>query len=492
MSRARIPVLIAGAGPAGLVAAITLARQGIGCLVAERRHAPSPWPRATAISTGSMELLRSWGLADAVRARGVDAEWRYWQCDSLASAASGTPYPTGMPTREQSAVISPAAPACVAQNDLEAVLLAHLRTLPAARLHAGTEITAIEDEPGGVTAVLRDVDTGATRAVRARYLVAADGAHSSVRAALGIPMRGPDHLAERISVLFRAPLWPVVGAHRYGIYGVARPTAVNVFLPAGRDDRWLFAIDWDPRRERLADYSEEVFAALIRQGAGVPDLNPRFERIGAVSYAAQLADRFRALSTFLIGDAAHRVSPRGGTGMNTAIADGADLGWKLAWVLRGWAGPALLDSYERERRPVAEHNVARSAAPDGSLRDADQELPADLGGRLAHHWVARGADRRVSTLDLLGPGLTLLTGPDGAAAWAGAARTSPGGAPLAVHALDAVTARALGLHPDGALLARPDGRPVGWWAHAPGAAAASVLDAAVELLVAGSRAARAA
>ena len=105
---------------------------------------------------------------------------------------------------------------------------------------------------------------------------------------------------------------------------------------------------------------------------------------------------------FLIGDAAHRVTPRGGTGLNTAIRDGFDLGWKLAWVLRGWAHERLLDTYERERRPVAEFNAARSADPTASLRAAD-ELRADLGGRIPHLWLP-ARRRRVSTLDLLGTG----------------------------------------------------------------------------------------
>ena len=92
------------------------------------------------------------------------------------------------------------------------------------------------------------------------------------------------------------------------------------------------------------------------------------ERSGAFSFVAELADRFRAGSVFLTGDAAHRVTPRGGTGMNAAIASAHDLAWKLGWVLRGWSGPALLDTYETERRPVVEHNIARSIDPEGSRR----------------------------------------------------------------------------------------------------------------------------
>jgi 2-polyprenyl-6-methoxyphenol hydroxylase-like FAD-dependent oxidoreductase len=212
----------------------------------------------------------------------------------------------------------------------------------------------------------------------------------------------------------------------------------------------VFALGFDPDHETLADYPAERFAELIRDAAGVADLQPDIERIAPISYVAGLADRFRAGDVFLIGDAAHRVSPRGATGMNTAIRDGHDIGWKLGWVLHGWAGPALLDSYEAERRPVAAHNVARSADPNGSVRAADEGLQVDLGGRIRHAWVADG----VSTLDLVGPGLTLFTGPDAPVAGL------PGSPPVAVRRLDAIIARGLGIRPGTGLLVRPDGVPV--------------------------------
>jgi 2-polyprenyl-6-methoxyphenol hydroxylase-like FAD-dependent oxidoreductase len=480
-----VPVLIVGAGPAGLAAAVSLARNGVASLLVERRPELSALPRATVLSTRSMEILRSWGLEEPVLAAAVDVEWVGWQSETLAAVRSGAPFPVGYPTREQSAVISPSAPACVAQDDLEPLLLAHLCSLGPARAALGTEVVDVAVDADGARAVLRDVRTGATRVVRAQYLVGADGAHSAVRRALGIPMRGPDRLAEAVSALFRAPLWELLGAHRHGIYFVSDPEGHGTFLPAGRGDRWLYGVPFEPGAERAEDYTDERFARLIRAGAGAPDLELRIERTGAFTFAAQLADRFRHGAAFLIGDAAHRVTPRGGTGLNTAFRDGHDLGWKLAWVLRGWAGPELLDSYEAERRPVAEHNVARSADPNGSVREAADELHADLGGRLAHVWLP-SAGERVSTLDLLGPGLTLFTGP-GNAAWAQAAAAVPGALPLDVRELSPLTARAMGIHGGGALLVRPDGTPAGWWPRA--AHAATALRAAVGTALGGGPAA---
>ncbi len=454
------PVLIAGAGPAGLTAAIELARHGIESLLVERRPALSALPRATVISTRSMELLRAWGLEGAVAARAVDVEWVGWVSPTLARAESGVPFPAGIPTREQSAALSPTAPLCVAQDELEPVMLEHLRALGLTRVEFATEVTGVESGPDGVRAVLRDVRTGASREVRARYLVAADGAHSRVRTALGIAMHGQDDLAEIVTALFRAPLWELLGERRHGIYSVDEPQRAT-FVPAGLGDRWLFGVYWDPERERLEDYTPDRFADLIRAGAGVPDLRPRIERVGAFTFAAKLAERFREGSAFLAGDAAHRVTPRGGTGMNTAIHSAHDLGWKLGWVLRGWADPALLDSYEAERRPVAEHNVARSADQNGSVREVAEEVHTDLGGRVTHVWLP-GTGAEVSTLDLVGQGLTLFTGPRDTR-WRSAA-AGASGPPVTVRTLDAVTARAIGLRPGGALLARPDAVPAGWWA----------------------------
>jgi 2-polyprenyl-6-methoxyphenol hydroxylase-like FAD-dependent oxidoreductase len=457
------PVVVAGAGPAGLAAAIALARLGVETMLVERRAELSSLPRATVVSLRSMELIRSWGIEDAVLAGGVDVEWRGWVADTLARVAEGSMWPVGVPTRAEAAVLSPTAPACVPQDHLEPVLLEHLRSLGSARVHLQTEVVGVQERGDGVEVVLRDVASGEPRTVRARYVIAADGAHSAIRRALGIAMRGPEGLGHAVTAVFHAPLWRVIGEHRYGIYSINHPDGAGTYLPAGRGDRWYYGTWVDP--QEVDAFTPERFVRRIRAGAGIADLDVAIERTGAFSFAAQLADRFRSGRTFLVGDAAHRVTPRGGTGMNTAIAGGHDLGWKLGWVLRGWAGPELLDTYESERRPIAAHNVARSADPDGSTRETADELHVDLGGRMPHVWV-RTDEGRASTLDLLGPGLTLFTGPQ-PAAWE---TRTPGGPPVTLRRLDAVSARAIGIRGGGALLVRPDGLPARLWTDEAAAA----------------------
>jgi putative polyketide hydroxylase len=152
--------------------------------------------------------------------------------------------------------------------------------------------------------------------------------------------------------------------------------------------------------------------------------------------------------------------------MNTAIADGFNLGWKLSWVLKGWAPESLLDTYELERRPIAEHNVARSIDPGGSRRNVSDELRFDLGGRLTHLWIDTAAGR-ISSLDLLGPGLTRLSADEPSDF--DDQSTVP---PVTKRRLDRKTAAALGADQPGGILLRPDG--IVW--DPPRSAAADTID----------------
>src|SRR5919197_234495 len=269
---------------------------------------PTPTPKTSPSSSS----------AAAARARRVEpVDWRMLQAATLAEAAGGRPLPVGYPNQEQSRVLSPVEPACVAQDDVEPLMLAHLRDQAGARVSLGTELTGIWPGAGGVRAALRNVRSGRPRSVHARYVVAADGARSAVRRALGIELLGAEEVMLGCTTLFRAPLWDVVGAHRHVIYAITREGAPGTFLPAGQPDRWLFGLRTEDGRELSAQEAVE----LVRLGAGVADLPVRVERSRFFSAAAQLAERFRTGRVLLAGDAAHRVTPRGGTGLNLALHD---------------------------------------------------------------------------------------------------------------------------------------------------------------------------
>ena len=408
-----------------------------------------------------MELLRSWGLEPQAAERRWTSSGSALATPTLAAAAAGTPIEVGYPSRDQSAVVSPTAPACVPQDELERILEEHLGALPRRGSSAASRSRRRERRRRRpVTRAHRP----AARSARATSSPPTASAAACARRSGSGPRPGAARGAPRPSC-FRAPLWELVGEHRHVIYFLAgEVAAVPMGSPTAGSSRWLARgrARRDRRRAR-------------RRIRGRPASRSSRDRARLdATYAVGLAERFRDGSAFLVGDAAHRLTPRGATGMNTAIRDGYDLGWKLAWVLRGWAGEELLDSYEAERRPVAEHNGARATDPNGSIRGVADELRVDLGGRIAHVWVP-GESGRVSTLDLLGDGLTLFTGP-------GERPRAPRRAapPVTVRRLDAITARALGILGGASLLVRPDGVP---GPQAPGGVSSSADSSCVRELM---------
>jgi 2-polyprenyl-6-methoxyphenol hydroxylase-like FAD-dependent oxidoreductase len=452
-----VDVVVVGAGPAGLVAAIVLGRYGLDVVIVEKRPQGSTLSRALVISTRCMEILRSWGLESEVRSGAADVVPRAWITQSLASN-EGVEMPLGYPTADAAAAVSPTSPAWAPQDHLEPLLRTYLSGLTGARLLFGVQLEALQQEDDGVTLTVRSGEM--RRRVRARYVIGADGAHSTTRAVTGIEMEGPDDLAEFHRIEFRAALAPVLGDRRFGLYVITNPNAAGVMASRGRGDRWGFAREWRPNEPRMVDADEAELVDLLHTAIGAPT-PVVFEGRSAFSFAAQVAERYRVGRVFLVGDAAHRMTPRGGTGMNTAMQDAYDLGWRLAWVLRGWATAGLLDGYEAVRRPVGVHHVERAGEPDGARRDAEDALPWDLDGRVAHRWIT-GDQGVVSTLDLITEGLTLFAGPD-EPRWHATDLDTP--APLRTHRFDDNDdARALDIPPVGARLVGPDAREIAAWA----------------------------
>ena len=387
-----------------------------------------------------------------MRMGGDEVEWRMLAAPTLSQAAAGTLIDVGYPTTAESARLSPTRPAAVPQDHLETVLINYLRTLPAAHVDLGVAVEDVWPTASGLGLKLRAGASGTVRDVQqAQYVIGADGARSVVRQRLRIGAASTEDLLQSFSAVIRAPLWEVVGRRRYGIYVTEEP-APGTFLPAGQGDRWVYAFGWDPRAGSMAELPQDQLIRRIQQAAGVQDLPVSVLDRRTFTFSVAIAERFRSGDAFVIGDAAHRVTPRGGTGMNTAIADGFNLGWKLSWVLKGWAPDSLLDTYETERRPIAEHNLARSLDPMGSRRSVHDELRFDLGGRLPHVWIDN-AIGRISSLDLLGPGLTRLSADESPAQLDDQLDLPP----VTRHHLDQETAAALGADRPGGIVLRPDG-----------------------------------
>ncbi len=459
---AETELLVVGAGPCGLMAAIVAAAYGVEVLLAEQRAGGSSLSRALVVSTRGMELMRRIQVEDAVRAGAADVDLTAKVTRTLASA-EGSVTRLGYPSDAEAEEASPCRPAWVPQSHYEPLLVSRLQAAPSATLRFGTRLIGLDEGIDGYRATLLDVASGAQYVVHARFVVGADGAHSTVRNELGIAMQGQDDLGDYERVEFVASLDTVIGARRHGLYVLKHPDDADgaVMARRGREDRWSLSRERPFGAAGMEDLSRDDLVTLIRTAAGVPDLELTVERLSRFSFAAQIADHYRRANVFLIGDAAHRMTPRGGTGMNTGIQDGFDIAWKLAWVLRGWAGPQLLDTYETERRPIGLHNVGRSAEPGGARRSTDDALSWDLDGRVAHAWLDHNG-ARVSTIDLVSDGLTLFTAADHPE-WPSTVDRTGWTAALKVVVLSVETAAVLDLPPTGALLVRPDGHEIARW-----------------------------
>jgi 2-polyprenyl-6-methoxyphenol hydroxylase-like FAD-dependent oxidoreductase len=207
-------VVVVGAGPGGLASALTLGSIGVDTLVVDRRASTSTLPRATVASTGTMELLRRWGLEQQAWERSIDVEWQAWTCPTLAEAGDGEAVEVGLPTREQAALVSPTGPACIAQDELEPLLEERVRRAASTRVERGVELVAIEPADDGGQLLTLAGPAALPRQIHAHYVIGADGMRSKVRDELGIAIDGPEELEERLVVLFRAPIWDLVRGHR--------------------------------------------------------------------------------------------------------------------------------------------------------------------------------------------------------------------------------------------------------------------------------------
>ncbi|MEV7789397.1 FAD-dependent oxidoreductase [Streptomyces sp. NPDC088106] len=527
-------VVVVGGGPTGLATAHFLAGHGVRTVVLEQRTTPSGHPRATVINTRTMELLRHLGVDDEVRRAGVPLEntARITWCTELAGTElAALDIIASADALMQRAANSPVLPVICSQNRVEALLGDRLPEN--ARVIRGVRAEELTRTPSGVR-----VTAGGERplVVEARYAVLAEGLHGPLREKVGLRRTAATPLGRLLDIHFSADLSPWTAGRESALYWVLSPTVRGVLItvdPARGE--WLLEIpaltaeEEHTYFEAEVDHHKLIEAAVGESVGGLRIHSVRNWVMGSTGLTSWRSADGRVLAA---GDAAHTFPPTGGFGMNTGIQDAHNLAWKLAAVLRGGAPDALLDSYERERRPVAEFNARHSeinalqkrallqSRDDWSefARTIDQHRPhfdfegqvlgftyapnpgepvvqdvvtyrptARAGHRAPHAWLDRAGDR-ISTTDLARTGFALLTGAEGAV-WEQVARETPTvmGLPLtaAVITADGPRLRDVGgafadsyaLHGAEAVLVRPDGHVL---ARLPGVAPRHELRQAVD------------
>jgi 2-polyprenyl-6-methoxyphenol hydroxylase-like FAD-dependent oxidoreductase len=470
-----VDVLIIGGSMVGLSTALLLRLHDVDCLAVERHTGTAIHPRAGHFHLRTMEILRSAGLEESVRRKSVEQyhpDGGINNVESLAGREIASYFANLNAGVEE---FSPTVRLFIDQDALEPILRDRADEL-GAKLRYRVECVGLAQDAEGVTATLRDIESGTSGTVRARYVVAADGNRSHIRDWLGIGMRGHGLLSNSITIYFRAEvdLAPLLEGRYQGVNYVTNPVLRGFFRLDRTGNRGFLVVNLigdTSRPEIVAAYpaapwanvaetiSEERALELVRAAIGVPEIPVVIEDLATWQAVADSAERYGDGRVFLAGDAAHVVPPNGGFGGNTGVQDAHNLAWKLALVLRGAAGRGLLETYDAERRPIGEltveqaysryvtrvapylgtehmqplvddismelgHRYDSSAValePGGNpaLHEHPHRSKGRSGSRAPHVFLARDGGR-ISTLDLFGRNFVLLAAAEGGA-WCDAA-----------------------------------------------------------------------
>ena len=416
-------VLIIGAGPVGQGLAIELGLRGVDCIVIEKNARIGVAPRAKTTNVRTREHLRRWGIADALREAspfGVD----YPSNVVFATRLNGH----ALARFENAMYCAPGRNPLYAEHGqwipqytLERVMRQHLDSLPAVTVQLNTELLHVKQTGASVLARVRTLandGAGEDRSsssgsesnagdpvheIEAQYLVGCDGGRSVVREAIGARMEGTFGMSRNYNIVFHAPGLAEAQHHGKAImYWLVNGDTPCLMGPMDVGDRWFFmptglAPDVQVTLENAAE--------MIRKTTGI-DLP--YQALSVDEWVAHqvVATHYRDRRVFLAGDACHLHPPFGGFGMNMGVSDAVDLGWKIAAVLQGWGGEGLLESYERERRPVHLHVLkeatANHAQLGGALFEKGIEDDSDQGAAIRARVGQRISAAKLSEFYTLG------------------------------------------------------------------------------------------
>jgi 2-polyprenyl-6-methoxyphenol hydroxylase-like FAD-dependent oxidoreductase len=482
-----VPVLIVGGSLVGMTTAMLLAHHGVKPLVIESHRGTAIHPRAAMINQRSLEILRTVGIEQIVRKK---SEEQFVQDGAIVAVESlaGRELAAHIPNLNEGVRdVSPTVRLFITQSLLEPLLRSKAEEL-GAELRFSTEMLSFEQDSKGVTAVIRHRDTGETERIRAKYMVAADGAHSGIRQQLGIALNGRGVLSHSVTIYFRAPVAPLLRERNLTVILVRNPTLRGFFRIEKPFESGFLVVNTvgdpaKPNTDVSTGLTDERCLEYLHAAFGTSEVPATIQSVMHWKATADVAERMQSGRVFLAGDAAHVMPPYGGFGGNCGMHDAHNLAWKLAMVLKGEAGEGLLDTYELERRPIGlftteqayTRYVLREAAYLGKdgVQAQEDDLNVELGAcyrsstvldeggngtchvhpraskgapgtRAPHIWI----DEETSTLDLFGGRFILLTDSQD---WSDAA----GQAPLESHVI--ADARFAELYGSEASLVRPDG-----------------------------------
>ncbi len=386
-------VLIVGAGPVGQLAALLLAHHGIPSMLIDKRMTTLNAPKAHAINARTLEICDSIGIS-AEHLRGLGAHANEGGEVRFVGTLTGTQFGC-LPYERQDEGAFEATPyplSNIPQPVFEEELIANVRKDPGINLRRGVECKALHEVGDRVDAVLVTLESGEESTHSFDYVIAADGAGSKIRRSLGIEMEGPEALANYLMIHFTADLRALTEGRRGVLYFLFEPGMTGTLIAYDHSKTWVLMHPWNPDSENLDDYDDERCCALIEKAVGHSLPETTVENVSPWAMTAQVAKQYRKGRIYLAGDAAHRIPPAGGLGINSGAGDVQNLAWKLAAVLKGEAGGALLDTYEVERQPVARNNNEQSLTNAMKIFDLIVALHGTEPDKTAERYAAVSAD----------------------------------------------------------------------------------------------------